>query len=224
MEMKWKKSYLKWKTEIITVFSDDNINSLYNDGYVFARVGKGAMYQTRSLRIDLDKFELSSENRRILKKTEKVLMEIKSLPYSDYHWSIHKMGKDFYTEKFGDKTFSANKIKELMTEKEKSNFNICFVYSENDDEQGYCISLETNNMIHYSYPFYNLNFENKNMGMGMMLKAITYAKEKKKRYIYLGSASRPTDVYKLQFNGLEWFDKEKWNTDLDELKSILKTL
>lgn len=56
----------------------------------------------------------------------------------------------------------------------------------------------------------------------MMLKAILYAKELKKDYIYLGSAQRPTDTYKLQFTGLEWFDGQEWQTDQKALKQILK--
>jgi arginyl-tRNA--protein-N-Asp/Glu arginylyltransferase len=222
-------TYLNWDKKNITDFEEKNINSLYNKGYVFTRAGKGIMNQTRSLRIDLDKFELSSENKRILRKTKDVSTDVFTLPYENYHWSIHKMGKDFYTTKFGDKTFSANKIKELMTDANKSNFNTVFTYSPSPLEGegwgevvGYTIALETDELVHYSYPFYDLTKTDNNMGMGMMLKAITYAKEKGKKYIYLGSASRPTDTYKLQFSGLEWFDKEKWNTDLDKLKNILK--
>ena len=52
--------YLTWAEKTITDFSDANINSLYNEGYVFTRIGKGVMQQTRSVRIDLSKFELSS--------------------------------------------------------------------------------------------------------------------------------------------------------------------
>jgi len=222
MTIRWKDSYLKWDTKIITDFSDKNITSLYDKGYIFARVKKGAMYKTRSMRICLDNFVLSSENKRILKKTEDISMTTEPIPYAKYDWTIHKMGKDFYTTKFGDKTFSANKIKELMTDEKKSNFNRCFVYQENNKEQGYCIALETDKIIHYCYPFYNLEYQNKNMGMGMMLKAILYAKAKNKQYIYLGSASRQTDTYKLQFSGIEWFDENVWSTHLDKLKNILK--
>ena len=60
-----------------------------------------------------------------------------------------------------------------------------------------------------------------NVGLGMMLRAILYAKEHGKKYIYLGSATRPTDVYKLQFSGLEWFDGERWKNDLLTLKNLL---
>ncbi len=215
--------YLKWNEKIISDFSDASISQLYNEGYLFGRVEKGEMYQTRSLRINLSAFKLSSENRRILKKTEVVKLDSETLPYTKYHWSIGKLAKDFYETKFGAGTFSANKIKELITEPEKSNFNKLLIYSLEDEAMGYCISLENKKLIHYCYPFYILTSKSPipNLGLGMMLKAIVYAKEQGKQYIYLGSASRPTDTYKLQFEGLEWFDGKKWNSDLDELKKIL---
>jgi len=213
---------LKWQEKTINKFDAHTIDSLYSDGFVFTRVGKGAMNQTRSLRINLAKFELSSENRRILKKTEDVALKTAPIPYSDYDWSIHKMGKEFYAIKFGEKTFSAQKIKELIIDTKKSNFNLLLKYELADETIGYCIALETKHILHYCYPFYNLAKANSNLGMGMMLKAILYAKKNKKKYIYLGSAQRPTDIYKLQFAGLEWFDGKKWQTDLAALKKLLK--
>jgi arginyl-tRNA--protein-N-Asp/Glu arginylyltransferase len=56
----------------------------------------------------------------------------------------------------------------------------------------------------------------------MMIQAINYSKEKGLEYIYLGSLQRPSDTYKLQFKGMEWFDGEKWQTDTTPLKEILK--
>jgi arginyl-tRNA--protein-N-Asp/Glu arginylyltransferase len=214
-------SYLSWDEKIITDFSEETINNLYNEGYVFTRKERGVMYQTRSLRINLENFKLSSENRRILKKIENITLRVEQLPYQAYDWSIGKLGKDFYTTKFGDGTFSANKIKELLTDKEKSNFNRLFIYSLDTKPIGYCIVLETHDLIHYCYPFYDLNTDTPNLGLGMMLQAIVWAQEHDKKYIYLGSAQRPTDTYKLQFEGLEWFDGNKWQTNLEELKNIL---
>jgi len=213
-------SYLKFKELTIEDFSPENINSLYNQGYVFTRVEKGYMNQTRSLRIDLSKFELSSENRRVLRKAENLKLETKDLPLADYHWSLGKLAKDFYDTKFGDGVFSANKVKEILTTEQ--NFNKLFVYKVETQEIGYCIVHETNEIVHYSYPFYNLENSVASLGMSMMLSAIIYAQENNKKYIYLGSAQRPTDIYKLQFKGLEWFGGEKWSEDLENLKSILK--
>lgn len=222
MTFKLMKKYLQWNQITISEQTDQAINDLYNEGYVFTRIDKGVMDQTRSLRIDLSRFIPSSENRRILKKTEELKISKTTLPLKDYHWSIGKLGKDFYETKFGERTFSANKIKELLTETDKSNFNIAFLFEQQDIEKvGYCIALETNEIIHYCYPFYKLDSTISNLGLGMMLHAIQYAQATGKRYIHLGSAQRPTDTYKLQFAGLEWFDGQKWQTDLEKLKKVL---
>jgi len=229
--------YLMWDRKTITDFSEENIVTHYKNGYVFTRRGKGVMDQTRSLRVDLNEFTLSSENRRILSKTEDIKMFVHPLPCGDYHWSIHKMGKDFYDEKFGPGTMSANKIKEMMVDSEKTNFNHVFIYSTSEhfseelshgfhhsDNLGYCIARNTGDIMHYSYPFYDLTRAPKNMGMGMMIKAIAYAKNSGKHQIYLGSFQRPGDIYKLQFKGLEWFDGKKWSKDVSELKELAKKL
>lgn len=213
--------YLSWNQKTIKNFSPENISSLYNDGFLFTRIGKGVMDQTRSVRIDLSQFDLTSENRRILKKTDGLSVRTASLPYAEYHWSIGKMGKDFYEQKFGDGTFSANKLKELVTDKQKSHFNFLLAYAINEEIHGYAICYNNNELLHYCYPFYSLEKAPKDMGMGMMLRAIILAKEQGKKYVYLGSAQRPGDTYKLQFKGVEWFDGNTWQQDSDTLKQIL---
>jgi len=216
-------NYLKWNEQTITDFSETNINSLYNQGWLFTREGRGAMYQTRSLRIDLEKFELSSENRRVLKKTEDIGLMTYDLPYEKYSWEIGKMGKEFYQTKFGDGIFSANKIKELLTK--KHNFNKLYIYNNKQEAVGYCICFETDKILHYSYPFYVLHHTSyvisPNLGLGMMLRAIIHSKEASKKYVYLCSAKDAKAKYKLQFAGLEWFDGKEWKTNIDELKKIL---
>lgn len=227
--------YLHWSEQTVSDFSPENIAAMYERGFVFTRLGKGIMQQTRSCRIDLAKFELSSENRRILKKTTDISMNAAALPYAEYDFTIGKLAKDFYTVKFGDGTLSANKMKEMMTDPARSNFNRllrCNIYVTSTGEDtsegtgtapvGYAVCYENPALLHYSFPFYDLTAAPKDMGMGMMIRAIQYAQEKGLKYIYLGSLQRPSDTYKLQFAGLEWFDGEKWRTDTEELKTILK--
>ena len=55
----------------------------------------------------------------------------------------------------------------------------------------------------------------------MMTKAIVWAKEHGKKYVYLGSARDSAALYKTQFKGFEWFDGKEWRDDIDELKKIL---
>jgi len=212
-------AYLNWDTKIITDFSEEHIEKMYEAGYVFTRVDRGVMNKTRSFRIDLEKFEMTSENKRIAKKAEKISLKTDKIPYEKYDWQIGKLAKDFYEKRHA--VFSANKIKEMLTDKEKSNFNKLLVYSEENKSIGYAICFETKNISHYSFPFYADDSNEPSRGLGMMTIAIERAKQLGKKYIYLGSLQRPSDTYKLQFKGGQWFDGEKWRTDTEELKSIL---
>jgi arginyl-tRNA--protein-N-Asp/Glu arginylyltransferase len=58
----------------------------------------------------------------------------------------------------------------------------------------------------------------------LYVKVITEAKDKGFKYIYLGGANASKDMYKFQFKGLEWWDKDKWNVNLEELKEIIKNV
>ncbi len=214
--------YLVWSEKTITDFSENNIYALYDAGFLFTRAGRGAMYETRSVRVDLSKFELSSENRRVLRKTENVKMEVTTIPYADYSWEIGKMGKNFYDTKFGPGIFSANKIKELLTDGEKSNFNLLLKFSIDNNPVGYAICFANDKILHYSYPLYNLDTNIPNLGIGMMTRAIVWAKENNKKFVYLGSAKDGAALYKTQFSGFEWWNKKTWNTDVEELKNIFK--
>lgn len=202
-------------------FSFANIDRLYDLGYLFTRKEKGNLYQTRSLRIDLSRFELNSENRRVLRKNAELDFKLVKLPYVNYSWEIHKLGKEFYSKKFGDDTMSASKIKEMFTEKEKSNMNNVFEFSLNDLKTGYCLGFISKSLVHYAYPFYNLDLEVNNLGLGMMIKSILFAKEAGFKHIYLGSIIDQKAKYKLKFKGLEWFNEEKleWSYDLEVLKA-----
>ncbi|MEN9621713.1 MAG: hypothetical protein RLZZ67_147 [Candidatus Parcubacteria bacterium] len=196
---------------------------MYDAGYVFTRVDKGVMNRTRSFRVNLNAYTSSSENRRILRKSEHMYLVVKPIPYADYSWRIGKLAKDFY-EKFGDNVFSANKAKEILTDGEKTNFNKLLVFTNAKTEQvvGYVICVETDHAIHYSFPFYIEDETEPSRGLGMMTQLIEWAKTKGKEYVYLGSLQRTSDTYKLQFLGGEWFDGQTWQVDTTPLRDILK--
>ncbi len=215
-------NYLHWDQKTLDNASEKEISLAYGRGYVFTRLGKGIMQQTRSVRIDLKKFALTSENRRILKKvgadgkTGGLGLNVTTLPFLNYNWTIGRLAKDFYEAKFGVGIMSANKIKEMLTDVEKSNFNTLLSY-----KLGYAICYSNSEILHYSFPFYDLSSAPKDMGLGMMVEAVQYAQDSGKRYIYLGSLQRPGDTYKLQFEGLEWFDGKAWRDNLGSVKEIL---
>lgn len=219
-----KANHMKYdKTDEINIsdFSNENIEGMYEKGYKFTRVSKGNMQSTKNLRINLKDFELSSENRRILNKFPTLNVHFVNIPVIDYTYEIGKIGKDFYDTKFGKGTFSANKIKEILTN-EVSNFNALGIFEIDNKIVGYVIVYKTANILHYSYPFYLLEYEKTSLGLCMMTKVIELTKNENIKYVYIGGANSKKDMYKLQFKGLEWWDKDKWNRNIEELKEIIK--
>lgn len=236
--------------EIIS-FNPEEITKAYDNGYVFTRLGKGIMQQTRSLRINVSKFKLNSENRRIIRKTEGLKFTYKKLPLHDYSWEIHKMGKDFYerfrTKDEREKTnsiqsseskvknpiMSASKIREMFNDMGKSNMNGVFIYEDTRFKTkdtkpiGYCLLYQNQSILHYAYPFYELTDNSlpvmANLGMGMMVRAVNWVFEQNKSHVYLGSVFTKASKYKLQFEGLEWFDTEnqKWRNNIADLKTLI---
>ncbi len=216
--------YLIWEQINLKNPHAQEITIKYDSGFLFTRTGKGDMIQTRSLRANLGEFKFNSENRRILKNWSNLKLQPTPLPLPlcDYSWGIHKLGNEYYSKKFGPDTFSANKIRQLITDKESSNFNMLMEYVLDSDKVGYAICYENNDLFHYAYPFYKFEYY-KGLGMGMMVRAVEYAVNTGKKYLYLGSASKPKDRYKLQFENLEWFDGISWHSSTKELKDIIQS-
>ncbi|MEW6610323.1 MAG: hypothetical protein AB1352_01680 [Patescibacteria group bacterium] len=195
--------------------SNERIAQNYDKGYVLTRLGPHIMRQVRSVRVPCEIFQLSSENRRIMRKYTSLALQHVSLPFPRYHWSMGKMAVDFYRNKSGVRAMSAQRVKTLFTSS-SSSMNGVFLYQWKDDECpiGYCLSFSLPPMLHYAYPFYDTTrsraFALPSLGMAMMLKAILWAQEKQMSYVYLGSIQDERSLYKFQFKGVEWWDGEKW--------------
>lgn len=210
----------QFEEEIIET-DNSKISEFYSQGFVLTRKGPGVMQKVRSLRLDLSQFSLTSENRRVLRKNEDVSFSIEDIPLDKYDWKIHKMGADFYRQRFGDNVMSANKIKDMVKEK-KTSFNKLIVFSQKSHNLGYAICFDYGKILHYAYPFYDLSYVSKTLGIYMMTRSIVYAKDAGLDYVYLGSVNSKKALYKLQFKGLSFFEKDSWKDDLEYLKKMLR--
>ncbi|HOY56202.1 MAG TPA: GNAT family N-acetyltransferase [bacterium] len=208
-------SYKYWQKTNLENSDTKNIIEKYNAGFVLTRI-KNEMHQIKSLRLDLKQFSLSSENRRILRKSEDLQIKVLELPFDmkKYDWHIHAVGSEFYRTRFGAHIFSANKIKELITDPLRSNFNRLVVLQDkkNNHSIGWCIGFEAADLFHYSYPFYDLEYFQQGTGMTMLLKTALWARDKNISQFYLGSIWDEKAKYKLQLQPAYFFDGESWQT------------
>jgi arginyl-tRNA--protein-N-Asp/Glu arginylyltransferase len=190
-------------------------------GFLPSRLKLNLFYLARGLRINLNRFKLSSENRRINRKTEDISLKVVDLEDFKYHYSIGKLASDFYKERFGKGVMSAFKIKWLITSGACTHIIVYIDKSEGGKIVGYCPSVMNSNLLHYAYPFYDLNYLDKNVGMGMMLKSVMFAKNKDLKFTYLGTVYTRSSLYKVQFTGAEYFTGFGWSDDIAKLKELV---
>lgn len=196
----------------------DKIDEILNMGFLPTRFSKNIFYLCRSLRINLEKFELSSENRRILNRTEDFKFELFDLDKFDYTNEIQKTCKDWFNKRFNKKIISAQGVKKVFRE---DNNNKVFVWTYNSEIVGFVPCIENDELIYYNYAFYNPDYYKLNLGARMMLQAVIYAQEKGKEFIYLGSIYTKGSLYKTEFRGFEFFNGMGWSFDKSELKHLI---
>jgi arginine-tRNA-protein transferase len=211
---RYRYPYYVWAT----VSVDESLTIPYSAGFLASRLGKGVYYMARSLRVDLSKWVLTSENRRVLRKMDNLhMLNPVKMQRNTFNPELSMMAKHFYRTKTGEKIFSPRVIKRMFDEESFSHYIPFFL---NEKTVGYCIVNMSDSLMHYAYPFYNIDIDLKDLGMAMMINAIKFAQSSGLQYVYLGTIYGG-GRYKLQFKGLEWWNGSMWLNDISKLKEIL---
>lgn len=197
----------------------DNVAQIYLGGWLPFRSKKDWFYLGRSSRVRLSKFELSSENRRILKKTEGLNFSVLPVEQFDYSPHVQKFCKLFADETFGKGVMPTAAIRKILNG--EGNVNYVMLFSRGDKVVGYVGVVVHGHFLHYAHPFCDLS-EDKNLGMGMMTRSIQWAKDQNKQFVYLGTCYGEGGLYKAQFKGFEFFNGWNWSDKLSELKYLIR--
>lgn len=198
----------------------DSEEIIYQSGFLPTRHLKNIYYLSRSLRVNLDRFDLTSENKRILNKTVGFEADLISLSDFNYTPAVQKMCKDYVKEKIGRGVFSSQSIKNVF---KGGVFNYVFVFKKIADQTdvGYAVCFIGGDLIQYAHSFYKSDYISQSLGVRMMLQAVIWAKQSHKKYIYLGTCYQKESLYKTEFKGIEFFNGFRWNDNLPELKKLI---
>ncbi|MCU0785220.1 MAG: hypothetical protein MUF81_14455 [Verrucomicrobia bacterium] len=195
---------------------------IFNAGFLPSSRQLDRFYLCRQVRVNLAKFKVSSENRRILRKGDGINCQL--VPRGRYNYTPErrdffktyadiKFGKDVMTFERLDALFSTPIISHLLV----------FTDAKTGAEVGVAtLYVEGKELAYYYYAFYDLNYYARNLGMFMMTSAAALFAERGFRHLYLGTCYSNNALYKTQFAGAEFFNGVRWSSDMDELKFIIK--
>lgn len=186
--------------------NSNNIQINYNLGLLPQRNNKDLWYLDTSSRANLSYFQISSENRRIINKTQDFSYEFQSLSTFKYNSSVQK--NIFHWIKKLKWDFPISSVKKIFND---HLFNSIYVW-KNKDEQvvAYLICYFSTEISHAAYVFYNPIFSHKDLPIRLVIQTIIDSHNKDLKYCYLGRFSKEIGYYKRNMPGFEYFQDGNW--------------
>ena len=193
----------------------------FDRGFLPSSRDMDRFYLCRHVRVNLAKYRLSSENRRILRKGEGITAALKTRGEFEYTPERREFFKTYADIKFGKDTMSYERLDSLFGGKITSHA-LVFTDAKTSAEIGTATLYVEERMAYYYYAFYDLKYYNRNLGMYMMTSAVDLFAGRGLEHVYLGSCYNQNALYKTQFAGAEFFNGVRWSENLEELKYLIK--
>ena len=195
---------------------------IFNQGFLPSSRELDRFYLCRNVRVNLRDHDLSSENRRILRKGKGISITLVPRAQFDYTPERRQFYKNYTDIKFGKDTMSLERLDALFSSKITSHLMV-FTDTANGQEIGaVTLYLEPQRLAYYYFAFYDLNYYSRNLGMFMMTSAVEFFKIQGFEFLYLGSCYSRNALYKTQFAGAQFFNGVRWSGDLKELKYLIQ--
>lgn len=181
-----------------------SIKDCYLQGLLPQRNKKGLFYKQTSCRSNLKAFKLSSENRRILKKTNN--FSFTSLPLLDFNYTHQFQSKISSWTKSLNWKFPTSSIKTIF---QNHIFNTLYIWKDNNNNQvAYSICLFKNTFSHIAYVFYHPQYQKSNLPIRLTLQTVIDSHQQGLTYCYLGRFA----YYKRTMPGFQNFVNGSWQT------------
>ena len=205
----------------------DELNEIYNRGFLPYSANltqkTNHFYLARSLRINVENFVDSSENRRVNRKIEPLnidfdLIDRRELMSKDT--ALFSFCSTYAKERIGA-GMPDDRLEYILHKDLATHF---FYFSQESQPVGYVLAVITGKILHYWFSFFSTTVLNEYpIGKWMMWVTIQWAKNNGLKYVYLGTCYGTKSLYKARdFKGVEFFDGNRWNSDISELKARCK--
>ncbi|MCA9392119.1 GNAT family N-acetyltransferase, partial [candidate division WWE3 bacterium] len=132
----------------------------------------------------------------------------------DFEWMF-----EFVKDKAGNSKYSDSAVKRIFS---KYMSNLVFVWKNKKDEVvGFAPVMETEKSIYYWLGFYKSKKYVSGLGTRMMYEALQWARDNDKEFAYLGTVYTNASLYKLNFDGWEFYNGFEWSDNKEQLKFLI---
>jgi arginine-tRNA-protein transferase len=209
--------------------SQQEIDEIYSKGFLpytgNVNINEELFYLARSLRVNLNDFEDTSENRRVNRLVEPLNIKLDVIAKNDFDLEdpvFKNLCSEYIRERIGDDNMSLERWDYILKQTTGTHF---FRFSNEEKILGYVLACISDNLVHYWFAYFDTEYmRTHSLGKWMMWRVIKWAQENKKKYAYLGTAYKPAALYKIRdHKGLEFWDGKNWSNDIKKLKEWCQT-
>lgn len=178
----------------------------YQSGLLPQRNQTGFWYQDSSSRSNLSNFQLSSENRRIINKTQEFTYQLISLKDFNYNSEVQKQIFSWLKQLEWD--FPISSVKTIFTD---HIFNYLYIWKDQQNNIiAYSVCYFSEEISHIAYVFYDPQYSHGNLPIRLVLQTVIDSHDRGLKYCYLGRFSQDTGFYKRNMPGFEYFKDGNW--------------
>ncbi len=179
----------------------------YQSGLLPQRNQSNFWYHDTSSRSNLiNEFKLSSENRRIINKTQEFTFEL--IPLNNFEFTPGIQKQIFSWIKGLGWDFPISSVKTIFT---NHIFNYLYIWKDsNNNPIAYSICYFSDSISHIAYVFYSPEYSHGNLPIRLVLQTVIDSHDRGLNYCYLGRFSPDTGFYKRNMPGFEHFQNNNW--------------
>ena len=182
-------------------------------------------YLARSLRVDLERFDDTSENRRVNRLVEPLDVQLEVIKKEDFDLNAPEFlsfCQEYISQRIGDDNMSMERWQYIISRETGTHI---FRFTSEGKLLGFVFAALNNEMLHYWFAFFDTEYmRTHSLGKWIMWRVIRWAKDNNLKNVYLGTAYKASALYKIRdHKGLSFFDGSGWNKDVDRLKELCKT-
>lgn len=208
--------------------SQNELPEIYEKGFLpytgNLSIEEDTFYLARSLRVELDRFEDTSENRRVNRLVEPLNIQLEVISKEDFDLNATDfvtLSQEYISQRIGDDNMSMERWHYILSRETGTHI---FRFSLEGKLIGFVFAVLESDMLHYWFAFFNTEYmRSHSLGKWLMWRVIRWAKDHHLKYVYLGTAYKSSALYKIRdHKGLAYFDGYRWNQDVERLKTLCK--
>lgn len=193
--------------------------SAFSRGFLPSLPDLSRFYLCRQVRVDLARFQPSSENRRILRKGAGIRCEI--VDRREFRWTDERREFCFaYASRRWTSPPSPERIDRIFSNPITTHVGV--FQDARGNEAGIVSLFRDDKTWFYSNAFYDADHELGSLGVFLMTETVRQLSESGASHLHLGTCYSRSALYKTRFPGVEFFNGFRWSADLDELKHLIE--